>query len=374
LVVLGGFATQVFAAPATPKFKLALPGYKFQFPRDHGSHPAYATEWWYYTGHLRARDGRRFGYQLTWFRTALAPQIQRKSGWATRDIVFAHFALTDERGQKFFFSDRIGRANLGLAGASTGAKLPRVFIGPWNLQFAGKTGEIQTLRASAQSDASATQNQTFALDLKQIALKPPVIQGENGVSQKSAGLGRASHYYSFTRLKTTGILTLGDERLEVEGQGWFDHEFGSSQLSKNQVGWDWFSLQLSDGRELMLYRLRLKNGGVEPFSSGTLVEKDGTSRHLKLTDFRLKPLSSWKSSATGASYPARWKIELPRQKISLEVTPNVPDQELQPKRSGANLSYWEGSVRANGTHRGRPISGVGYLEMTGYASAFQNSF
>ncbi len=355
-------------------FRPALPGYKFEFPRDHGSHPQYATEWWYYTGHLTASDGRKFGYQITWFRTALAPKVNRKSAWATRDILFCHFALTDENGRQFFFSDRIGRAGAGGNGAASNSATPRIWSGDWALQFGGKSGETQRFSARAQSDAKATAGQNFGLQLSQSALKPITIHGENGVSQKSAGRGQASHYYSFTRLQTRGILTLGDQKLSVSGQSWFDHEFGSSQLSKNQIGWDWFSLQLSDGRELMLYHLRLKNGGVEPLSSGTLIEKNGAARHLKFADFRLTPLTSWKSKATGATYPAKWKIELPREKIALEVVPTIPNQELRPKRSGVNLSYWEGSIGATGTQNGRAIRAVGYLEMTGYASAFQNTF
>ncbi len=362
------------AKPDSTKFQLALPGYKFQFPRDHGSHPRFATEWWYYTGHLRSDDGRPFGYQMTWFRTALAPKTARKSAWATRDIIFCHFALTDEGGQKFYFSDRIGRANLGLSGATKNEGMPRIYSGDWALQFGGKSGEKQRFRAGATSDATQTSGRKFALDLSQIALKPPTIQGQRGVSQKSAGRGQASHYYSFTRLQTRGILQIGDEKFRVSGQSWFDHEFGSSQLSANQVGWDWFSLQLSDGRELMLYRLRLRNGGIEPYSSGTIIEKNGSSRHLRLKDFRLTPLSKWKSNATGGTYPAKWRIEVPLEKLELQITPTLPDQELRPKRSGANLSYWEGSVRAAGTQNGRAISAVGYLEMTGYASAFQNTF
>ena len=355
-------------------FKLAVAPYSFEFPRDHNSHPAYATEWWYYTGHLQSQNGRKFGYQLTWFRTALAPKINRQSKWAARDLMFAHFALTDERGQTFYFTDRIGRANLGLNGADSNSKNPRVWCGDWVLKFGGQNGQNQTIRARGKSDATATKNQNFALDLRQIALKAPTIHGENGVSQKSAGRGRASHYYSFTRLQTAGTLVIGNERLSVSGQSWFDHEFGSNQMDNSQVGWDWFSLQLSDGRELMVYRLRLKNGATEPYSSGTLIEKSGKSRHLKLADFRLTPLSQWKSSATKASYPARWRIEVPREKINLIVTPTVANQELRPARTGANLSYWEGSVGARGTRNGRALSGVGYLEMTGYASAFGQSF
>jgi predicted secreted hydrolase len=364
----------LLSAPPAKRFRLALPGYSFKFPRDHGSHPEFATEWWYYTGHLKARDGRRFGYQLTWFRTALAPAVKRQSAWATRDIFFAHFALTDESGQKFYFSDRIGRGNLGLSGATSGTTPPHIFIGDWDLRFAGKAGETQRFRAAATSDATGTKDRPFVLDLSQLSLKPPAIQGENGVSQKSSGRGRASHYYSLTHLKTTGTLTLGGEKLSVTGESWFDHEFGSNQLDKDQVGWDWFSLQLSDGRELMLYRLRLRNGGTEPFSSGTLVERDGSTRHLKLADFRLTPLSNWKSNETSGTYPVRWKIELPRLKLQMEVAATLNEQELRPRRSGVGLSYWEGSVKATGTQNGRPIEARGYLEMTGYSSAFKNTF
>ena len=356
------------------QFKLAVPPYAFTFPRDHNSHPAYATEWWYYTGHLQTKSGRKFGYQLTWFRTALAPSINRKSAWAARDLMFAHFALTDENGQKFYFTDRIGRANLGLNGADFNSKNPRVWCGDWVLHFGGKTGETQRIRARGNSDARATNGQSFALSLNQSALKTPVVHGENGVSQKSAGRGRASHYYSYTRLQTSGTLIVGNQKFSVTGQSWFDHEFGSNQMDNSQVGWDWFSLQLNDGRELMVYRLRLKNGATEPYSSGTLVEKNGSARHLKLAEFKLTPLSTWKSSATNATYPAQWRIRLPREKIDLTVTPTVANQELRPARTGANLAYWEGSVEARGTQNGRALNGVGYLEMTGYASAFGQSF
>ncbi len=371
LLLLLGVAN---GSPATEQFKLAVAPYAFQFPRDHNSHPAYATEWWYYTGHLQSKDGRKFGYQLTWFRTALAPSIDRKSAWAARDLMFAHFALTDEKGQQFYFTDRIGRANLGMNGADTDSKTPRVWCGDWVLKFGGKSGETQQIRARGASDGKATNGQSFALDLRQIALKAPAVQGENGVSQKSAGRGRASHYYSYTRLQTTGTLVVGNERLNVAGQSWFDHEYGSNQMDGTQVGWDWFSLQFDDGRELMVYRLRLKNGKTEPYSSGTLIEKTGKTRHLKLSEFQLTPLATWKSPATGATYPAKWRVRLPREKIDLTVTPTLANQELRPSRTGANLAYWEGSVVARGTQSGRALNGVGYLEMTGYASPFGQSF
>jgi predicted secreted hydrolase len=345
-------------------YRLSLPGYKYSFPRDHAAHPEYLTEWWYYTGHLQSRNGRRFGYQITFFRQALTPRLKnRRSKWAVRDIIFAHLALTDETTGKFYFSDRISRAALGLAGAET--KTPHVWINDWMLRF---RDNMQTTRAASTHDGTA-----FALDLSQQSLKPSVIHGENGVSQKTAGRGRASHYYSFTRLSTRGAVRIGDERFAVTGQSWFDHEFGSNQLGKNQAGWDWFSLQLADGSELMLYRLRLRGGASDPYSSGTLVEKSGRARHLTLQEFRIEPLGTWRSPASGGRYPARWRLTLPRQGIELDVTPTVANQELN-TRGSIDVTYWEGSVRVRGTQRGTPLSGVGYVELTGYARDFNRTF
>ncbi|RYX80439.1 carotenoid 1,2-hydratase [bacterium] len=360
-----------WAAPK--KYQLALPGYKFVFPRDHGSHPPYSTEWWYYTGHLKSKSGQEFGFQATWFRTAISPAIQRQSKWATRDIYFAHFALTDVKGQRFYFTDKIGRGNLGLSGADANKSAPRVHVGDWNLQFGSGNGNTQNIRLSGVSDQSATKKQKFGLQLGFRALKSPVPQGERGVSQKSAGVGRASHYYSFTRLDARGQVQLNGETFEVTGDSWFDHEFGSSQLDKEQTGWDWFSIQLDDGRELMLYRLRLTRNRVEPMSSGTLIERDGRTRHLKLADFRLTPLQST-TTASGARYPTSWKIEVPSIGLSLVSTAALADQELQPLRSGVDLTYWEGLISLQGTARGKAIKGSGYLELTGYAKSFAGTF
>ncbi|HVF11053.1 MAG TPA: lipocalin-like domain-containing protein [Abditibacteriaceae bacterium] len=363
-------------------FQPALPGYRYQFPRDHAAHPAHQTEWWYYTGHLQSAAGRRFGYELTFFRHALLPQLKnRPSKWAIRDLILAHFAITDETGRRFYYTDRASRTALGLAGADTinvdttklaklpsaklpSAKLPRIWLGRWTLRFAGRGGEVQMLRAEGSSNSTE-----FAIELTQRALKPPVIHGQNGISQKAAGRGHASHYYSFTRLATTGTLRLGSTRHAVSGQSWFDHEFGSGQLGKGQTGWDWFSIQLADGRELMLYQLRLDNGGIDPFSSGTLVERDGRTRHLGRSEFRIEPLASWRSPHSKALYPARWRVTLPRENVQLEIIPTLADQELNTKRS-TQISYWEGSVGVTGTQRGRVLRGVGYVELTGYARPF----
>ena len=362
------------AAPKTPQFRLALPGYKFQFPRDHGSHPQFRTEWWYYTGHLRAQDNRRFGYQLTFFRTALTPQTpNRASKWATRDVIFAHFALTDENGRRFFSDDRISRAAIGLAGAqnANSKTLPRIWLNDWNLQFTGKNGQSQTTRARGR--ARNQQGTIFALDLKHNALHGPIEHGQNGVSQKSAGAGRAAHYYSFTRLDSAGTITIDNQKFAVSGQSWFDHEFGSSQLSREQTGWDWFSLQLSDGRDLMLYQLRQQNGRIDPYSSGTIVSSNGKARHLKRSDFSLEVLQTWRSPHSNGVYPAQWRLRVPSEKIALTLTPVLSDQELDTSRS-TGITYWEGLVNATSTSQGRAVTARGYVELTGYARRFEGTF
>jgi predicted secreted hydrolase len=352
-------------------FRPALPGYTFSFPRDHGSHPEFQTEWWYFTGHLKSREGRRFGYQATWFRTAIVPDTgERESKWAVRDIIFAHLALTDEKTGEFFYDDRISRTALDMAGATVGDNktLPRVWLDDWTLRFGGDKGERQSLRAVGTHDTTR-----FALALDLNSTKPPVIQGINGVSQKSAGAGRASHYYSFTRLDTSGTVRINGEEYSVTGESWFDHEFGSDQLTPEQVGWDWFSLQLEDGRELMFYQLRRQDGSIDPYSSGTLVERDGRSRHLTSTDFRIEPLATWRSPHSGGEYPSRWKVTLPGERIALQIEPTVADQELDTTRS-TNVNYWEGSVRVSGAQNGQPLQGQGYVELTGYAGTLQGKF
>ena len=347
-------------------FQLALPGKTFSFPRDHGAHPNFATEWWYYTGHLRDKNGRRFGYQLTWFRQALTPQLKgRTSKWATRDIVFAHFAITDESGQKFHFSDKIARGAAGVAGSSTRIENHRaVWIGDWDLRFDARGRQTVHARGTSQN------NSLMALSLDLSPTKPPVINGQNGVSQKSEGLGQASHYYSMTRLESRGTLKLGSETFAVEGNSWLDREWGSNQLGRNQIGWDWFALQLDDGRELMLYRMRLRGGGTDKFSSGTLIERNGRSRHLTVQDFSLQPTSTWRSPHTKALYPSTWRVRVPSAKLDMTIVPTLRDQELRTNRS-TGIAYWEGSNRVLDVRTNRQI-GRAYVELTGYDKPFSN--
>jgi predicted secreted hydrolase len=350
----------------------ALPGYQFRFPRDHAAHPAFKTEWWYYTGHLEAEKGHSFGFELTFFRFGVRPPgTGGKSAWTLRNLYAAHFAVTDETARRFVFAERLSRGALGMAGASSDRY--RVWVDDWNTELylfnssndrgvsaanrrPGRHRETHRLRAAGSG---------YDLDLSLRSAKPPAIHGMDGVLQKASGLGRASHYYSLTRLLGEGTLTTPGGRYLVRAATWMDHEFGSNQLDPGQVGWDWFSLQLDDGRELMLYQLRRQDGTIEPLSSGTLVERDGRTRHLRRADFRVRPLTHWRSPRTGGVYPARWRIAVPSAGVDFTVTPTVPDQELVTTAS-TGINYWEGSVRVSGTTSGR-----GYVELTGYAGRFR---
>ena len=337
-------------------FARALAPVPIAFPTDHGPHPGYRTEWWYVTGNLATAEGRRFGYQLTFFRVALAPQpAERQSPWAANQVYMAHFALTDVDGGRFRAYERFARAAHGLAGAQ--AEPVRVWLEDWSAEASPGAQEpfpgLPALRLrAAEGD--------IALDLLVESQKPAVLQGERGLSQKGAEPGNASYYYSLTRLATSGTVRMGEQAFGVTGGSWLDREWGTSALGPDQVGWDWFALQLDDGREVMFYRLRRRDGTTDPFSGGTLVAPDGTARRIQATDVRAEPLDYWQSPR-GGRYPARWRLAVPGEALELEVAPYLPDQELD-----VTVRYWEGAVKVTGTSSGRSVRGEGYLEMTGY--------
>lgn len=347
-------------APATP-FKPATAGYRYEFPRDHGSHPAYRTEWWYYTGHLQAKNGRTFGFELTFFRRAIPPDEVKTqpSQWSVDHLYFAHFAVTDVGGRRFHFSEKLSRAGLGKAGAEE-SRL-HAWIDDWRAEMPAGPGGAQTLFARAG---------TFALSLTLQPSKPLVIHGQDGISRKGAEHGQASHYYSFTKLATAGTLSIGDEQFEVTGTSWMDHEFGSADLGKDLVGWDWFSIQLADNSELMVYRLRRSDGSPDPASSGTVVSPDGQTRHLPVGDIRIESTGTWTSPKSRAIYPNQWRITIPSLDMKLDLAPVLADQELR-TTSSAQVTYWEGAVSVSGTKQGRPIQGEGYAELTGYAERIE---
>ncbi|MBL8073246.1 MAG: carotenoid 1,2-hydratase [Nitrospira sp.] len=347
----------VAASSGSASFQPATAGYQYTFPRDHGSHPTYRTEWWYYTGHLHAKDGRSFGFELTFFRRGIPPEdvTTLPSKWSVKDLYLAHFAVTDVTGKRFHFSEKLSREGLGKAGADE-SKL-QVWIDDWRAEAATDSTGTHTIVA---------RDGTHALSLTLQPAKPLVAHGAAGISRKGKEVGQASHYYSFTRLITNGTLTIGEESFEVTGLSWMDHEFGSGDLGTDQVGWDWFSIQLEDNSELMLYRMRLKDGSSDLASSGTVVSPDGRSRHLEVTDFQIESQGTWTSPESKATYPSRWRLTFPSLDVKLDVVPLLADQELRTSRS-SKVSYWEGAVAVTGTKQGKPIKGQGYVELTGYA-------
>ncbi|HMD30359.1 MAG TPA: lipocalin-like domain-containing protein [Candidatus Acidoferrales bacterium] len=349
------------AARSGPEqWELALPGYRYEFPRDHFNHPGYQTEWWYYTGNVRAEDGRRFGFELTFFRQGIARRAApdpATSPWDVNELFLAHLALSDLDGKNFLHTERLNRAGPGLAGADASTGL--IWNGNWEVRFdQAKPGEqpVQLLQAICDD---------FSLRLTMRSQKPAVIHGTGGVSQKGPARGQASHYISYTHLDATGTLELGDNKFSVSGLAWMDHEFFTSQLAPEQTGWDWISVQLGNNEELMLYRLRRRDGARDPFSAGTFVDARGVARHLSATDFSMAPGTAWQSDLTGASYPVRWSILVPSLRLELDVLTPLENQELVSSRPNWP-TYWEGTVIVNGIEHAQAVDGTGYLEMTGY--------
>ena len=341
-----------FVAVATAQYRAALPGYRYEFPRDHFNHPDFQTEWWYYTGNVKSADGYRFGFELTFFRLGTDRNSESASTWDVRDLYLAHLALSDLDGGKFFHAERANRAGPGITGISEADR--RIWNGNWQVAWQGSE---QILRAA---------DERFALQFTLRPTKAPVIHGENGVSQKAAGLGHASHYISLTRLNTTGEIQAAGRTFEVTGTTWMDHEFFTHHLEADQVGWDWVSIQFQDNTELMLFHIRHKDGSIDPYSAGTFVDSGGATLYLHTDEFVMEPAgATWTSPATRAVYPVRWKISVPKLGLALDCSTLLPSQELA-SSAGFVPAYWEGAVSLTGKKNGSPIDGVGYLEMTGY--------
>ena len=331
----------------------------WSFPEDFGPHPDYQTEWWYYTGNLESEEGERFGYQLTIFRRALLPEVdraERESTWATEQIYMGHFAVSDVSGEEHYAFERFVRGAAGLAGAQS--EPYQVWLENWQVE---EIAEGQ-YRLMAEQDS-------VALDLVLEDLKGPILHGDQGYSQKGPEEGNASHYYSQTRLESSGIVRTPKGSFGVSGLSWKDHEFSTNALSAGQVGWDWFSIQLDDGSELMVFQIRRSDGTVDPFSSGSWISPNGELIHLEKKDFEIQIEDSWSSPNSGAEYPSQWNINIPRLDLNLAVTPLLADQEMN-----VSYNYWEGAVKVDGIVRGASVSGNGYIEMTGYAASIEGEF
>jgi predicted secreted hydrolase len=366
----------------TVAFRPAVPGYEFAFPRDHGSHPEYKTEWWYYTGHLRTASGKRYGFEVTFFRVGVNPVVPSAdegpgargtheergpraarpgrstplgmtSSWDLRHIMPAHFAITDVNAQDFRFYEKLNRASPYTAGAAEDR------LDVFNEGWSARSNPDGSWRLVAKEGKDS-------IDLTLRSRKEPAVHGENGVSIKAQGAGFASHYYSMTRMEAEG--TVNGQR--ASGQAWMDHEFGSSALRESQQGWDWFSIQLDNEAELMLYVIRRTDGTPDVTSSGSLITSGGSVIHLRREQMRITPLARWKSPKSGATYPVRWRVELPSLDVALDVRPVMESQELITHGS-TRVTYWEGACDVSGTFGGSPVRGDAYVEMTGYDKAFR---
>jgi predicted secreted hydrolase len=334
----------------------------FEFPADHGPHPEFRTEWWYFTGNLTSSGGRALGYQLTFFRSALADSASFAAGagdtpsaWRTRHAYMAHFAVSDLGAARIHAAERFGRDAVGLAGAR--AEPFQVWLGDWlaaSVDTAAPGHDTFPVRLRAQAG-------DVAIDLLLQQGRPVVLQGEAGLSRKGPEPGNASYYYSLTRMPTTGTIRVGREMMEVSGRSWLDREWSTSVLGDGLAGWDWMALQLGDSSDLMLYRLRRHDGRVDPHSAGLHVAADGATTPLQAGDFSMAATRTWRSPASGAEYPVAWRVRIPRHGLDLEVAAAFDDQEMD-----LAVLYWEGSVRVSGTRRGDSLDGRGYLEMTGY--------
>jgi predicted secreted hydrolase len=377
-------AAQALSGGDTEGFAQALGPREFVFPDDHGAHPGFKTEWWYYTGNLFTEEGRQFGYQFTIFRNQLRPSGEdfarinqedparinqedpaqmnpegnsaRESEWSTNQLYLAHFAISDVSKRDHVFDERYSRGTAGLAGASVDPY--RIWLEDWEItrvKDSEATDERFPVRIKAEmSDGTA-------LDVVLNPQKPLVLQGEEGYDKKGGEDGNASYYISFTRMQTEGLLKKDGESLAVSGLSWMDHEWSTSALDSGQTGWDWFSIQLSNGYELMYYQIRNADPELAPQTTGSLVAPNGQKRDLDQGEVRLEVLEYWTSPNTGARYPMQWTLAIPSEELEMDVTTVFDDQEMT-----VSVQYYEGAVHVSGKFRDEAIDGNGYIEMTGY--------
>jgi predicted secreted hydrolase len=346
-------ATPSFTPTTQPGFIPADGSRPLTFPADFGAHPDFRTEWWYYTGNLQTQDGGHFGFELTIFRVGLLPptaELSNDSNWSGRDVYFAHFAVSDISRDHFYAFQRYSRPSLGLAGAQPDPY--HIWLEDWNI----------TGRASGVYQLRAEQGQV-TLDLTLTDEMGVVLHGENGYSRKGKNATNASYYYSQPRLQAEGFVRLSGVQYQVSGLAWNDHEFSTGVLDENQIGWDWFSLQFEDGPALMLFQLREHGGKISDSASGTFIAADGTAQVLYNSDFELAVRSEWRSPHTNGVYPSAWEIQIRQPDCFLNVKPWMADQEI----NFPPITYWEGAVHFEGSCDNVPVSGNGYIELTGYA-------
>lgn len=346
--------SEVLGSESDSGFKKAVEKIRFKFPGDNGAHPEFRTEWWYFTGNLETKTGRKFGYQFTIFRTALSPEkTEKNSDWNSNQVYMGHFTVTDIENNDFYYSEKFSRDGNELAGA-VAAPL-KIWVEDWQvIEVAGLPGkEFPEVKLSAGTDETA-------IELSLTPAKNIILQGDEGLSKKSGEEGNASYYYSVTRINTSGKVKINDEEFEVTGYSWLDREWSTSALSPEQKGWDWFSLQLDNDFEVMYYQMRKKDGSADDFSKGAIVNPQGEKENIFVQDVILSVTEYW-TNDEGMQYPSGWKLLVPSKQIELIITPAVKNQELK-----LSVRYWEGSVIVSGKFGTENVTGRGYVELTGY--------
>jgi len=396
------FLTQVFGTNPTGDFKRAYRPHKFSFPRDYAVHPEFRHEWWYFTGNLNATSGQRFGYELTILRVALSGQVEeavlqdtpsqkkqrngtvepelpssksallpgQASGWRSDHFYIAHFALTDIENKTFYYSERLSRDAMGLAGAGVYFKEQvdqdsinlRVWLADWGVESVGDG--IFPVRVYAK-------DKDVSINLVLRNKKPVVKQGDEGLWTKGQTPGNAAYYFSITRMETAGTVEINSQQYAVTGDSWFDREWSTTETQSGLPGRDWFRLQLSDDREIMFHASRdnaldnviPKNGNLNEYSIGSIVDANGDSRTLTYDEVEITVVRHWNSPHSNIKYPSTWKITIPSESLVLQVTPLVEDQELN-----LSVRFWEGAVKVSGKQNsdGSIITGYGYVELSGY--------
>ena len=356
----------LLAAASDPGDYLSVTGpCNLEFPRDHGSHPEYRTEWWYYTGNLRSEKGDLYGFQLTFFRSRISPPGDEKmwppkpSAWRVSQVYLAHAAVTDIAGRQHLHAEDVARGALGMAGVIQSARHTKIFLKNWSTQIAANR---QRLKVNADD---------FSYELSFKPAKPPVLHGDRGYDRKGSTPDRASCYYSFTRLEGQGSITIGGNTVAVSGSAWMDHEFSTALLEPGITGWDWFSLQLSDYSEIMVYLLRTKKGELHAASSGTYIDANGFAHRISTQEIGVDVLDTWQSKQSRGRYPSKWRMQIKPLALDVRIASNLPDQEMRTLNS-TGVTYWEGSVSIEGTRFKQSVKGEGYVELTGYAEAFDS--
>lgn len=341
---------------------------EFVFPDDHGPHPGFRTEWWYYTGNVFTKDGRHFGYQFTIFRSQMSPPDSGaqdnafNENWNTNQLYLGHFAVSDVEAEDHVFEERYSRGAAGLAGSQ--ADPHRIWLEDWEIiRIETESGDDKNFTVNIQAEMEDGTSINFDITPS----KPLVLQGEDGYDPKGSETGNASYYLAFTRMQTNGVITKDGQEYRVSGDSWMDHEWSTSALDEDQEGWDWFSIQLSNNYEIMYYQLRNSDGSVSEFTNGSVIDPDGNKVNFDTGEVTLEVLDTWKSPHSGANYPSTWNLSIPGKNIDLQVETAFPDQEMD-----VSVRYFEGVLRLRGVMNGEEITGNGFVEMTGYGENENN--